>query len=220
MARIDFRLCLITDRHQTGGRALAGLLHEAVSAGLGAVQLREKDLPTRPFLFLAQEIRDITKSTGTRLLVNGRLDVALAVGADGVHLPSDGLPVDAARRVLGREMLLGVSAHSVQEAQSAERGGADYVLLGPIFPTPSKEGYGPPLGAQTLERAARTVKIPIFAVGGIMREKVGEVLRAGASGVAAISALLGAEDVAQAVREMQEEIERQNQLMRGKAKSG
>jgi len=162
----------------------------------------------------------MTKSTGTRLLVNGRLDVALAVGADGVHLPSGGLPVDVARRVLGAEMLLGVSVHSDQEAQSAERAGADYVLLGPIFPTPSKEGYGPPLGAETLERAARTVRIPIFAVGGIKREKVGEILRAGAFGAAAVSALLCAEDVAQAVREMQEAIERQEQSMGGKAKSG
>jgi thiamine-phosphate pyrophosphorylase len=206
MARIEFHLYLITDRHQTGGRPLASVVAEAGSAGLQAVQLREKDLPTRPFLSLAREIRRITRASGTKLLINGRLDIALEVDADGVHVPADGLPLKACRRIVG-EKLLGVSCHSVQEVCSAERDGADYAVLGPIYRTPSKAGYGAPLGLSVLEKACREARIPVFAIGGIRRDKFKPVFDAGAFGVAMISAILGAKDVGDTVKGMRGEID-------------
>lgn len=208
MARINFHLYLVTDRHQTGERPLPQVIDEAGSAGLPAVQLREKDLPTRPFLSLAQEIRRITQKRGTKLFVNSRIDVAHAVGADGVHLPSDGLPVEIVRRAIGDRMLLGVSCHSVETAKAAEQNGADFVLLGPIYPTASKERYGSPLGVGVLEKARSTVNIPIFAIGGIKREKLREISKSGVYGVAMISTILSSDNIEQAVNGIQEEINR------------
>jgi thiamine-phosphate pyrophosphorylase len=214
MARIDFRLYLITDRNQTGGRPLSGVVKEAASAGLQAVQLREKDLPARALLSLAEELRALTREHGARLFINGRIDIALAVGADGVHLPADGLPVGVVRRIIGGKMLLGVSCHSAEEAAAAEREGADFAVLGPIFPTPSKAGFGPPLGLETLEKASKATSIPIFAVGGVKRERIEPLLQAGAFGVAMISALLGAENVERTTRGIRDEINRCN-IFRG-----
>ena len=205
MARIAFHLYLITDRHQTGGRPLASVVAEAASAGLQAVQLREKDLPTRPFLSLAREIRRVTRASGTKLFINGRIDIALEVDADGVPLPADGLPVKAARRIVGTKFL-GASCHSVQEVCSAERDGADYVLLGPIYSTPSKAGYGSPLGLSVLEKACREARIPVFALGGIRTDRFKPVFDAGAFGVAMISAILGSNDIGNTVKRMRDEI--------------
>jgi thiamine-phosphate pyrophosphorylase len=195
MPRIDFTLYLVTDRHQTGGRPLLLLLREALGAGLRAIQLRERDLPTRPLLALAEEARRLTHDHKALLLVNDRVDVVLAVGADGVHLRSDSLPVAAARRLLGPHRLIGVSAHSVEEVVRAEADGADFAVLGPIYETRSKQAYGPPIGLRPIEEAARCCRLPVLAIGGITAARSGEVRRAGASGVAVISAILSAADV-------------------------
>jgi thiamine-phosphate pyrophosphorylase len=195
MPRVDFTLYLVTDRHQTGGRPLLLLLREALGAGLRAIQLRERDLPTRPLLALAEEARRLTHDHKALLLVNDRVDVVLAVGADGVHLRSDSLPVAAARRLLGPHRLIGVSAHSVEEVVRAEADGADFAVLGPIYETRSKQAYGPPIGLRPIEEAARCCRLPVLAIGGITAARSGEVRRAGASGVAVISAILSAADV-------------------------
>jgi len=212
MVQVGFRLCLITDRHQTGGRALVPLIQEAAAAGLEAVQLREKDLPIRPLLALADEIRQITTKTGTRLLINGRIDIALAVGADGVHLPSDGLPVEVAKGLLRPGMVLGVSCHSAQEVIAAANAGADYAVLGPIYRTPSKERYGAPLGLAVLEDAIKRAPLPIFAIGGIRREDLEALFGAGVFGVALSRALLQAQDVREMVQGTQEEIRRRKSM--------
>ena len=195
MPRIDFTLYLVTDRHQTGGRPLLLLLREALGAGLRAIQLRERDLPTRPLLALAEEARRLTHDHKALLLVNDRVDVVLAVGADGVHLRSDSLPVAAARRLLGPHRLIGVSAHSVEEVVRAEADGADFAVLGPVYETRSKQAYGPPIGLRPIEEAARCCRLPVLAIGGITAARSGEVRRAGTSGVAVISAILSAADV-------------------------
>ncbi|MBI4402054.1 MAG: thiamine phosphate synthase [Nitrospirae bacterium] len=202
MPRIDFLLYLVTDRHQTGGRPLVPLLREALSAGVRAVQLRERDLETRPLLALAEEVLRLTRECGARLLVNDRVDLAMAIGADGVHLRSDSLPVAVTRRLLGPDRVIGVSAHSVNDVVSAESEGADFVVLGPIYETASKRAYGASLGLRPIEEAASRCRIPVFAIGGITAARVGEVRRAGAFGVAVISSILSAASVESAVRQL------------------
>lgn len=172
-----------------------------MEAGLRAVQLREKDLDPRALVTLAEELSASVREAGARLLINDRVDVALAGRADGVHLRSDSLPVAVTRRILGGDRLLGVSTHQVEEVIRAEGEGADFVVLGPVYETPSKRRYGAPLGLGPLERAAARCRIPIFAIGGITVPRVREVRRAGAYGVAVVSAILEADDVTGATRE-------------------
>ena len=187
---VDFSLYLITDRMQTAGRALPAVVADALRGGLRAVQLREKDLAAGQLFELAVELRQLTRQYGAKLLINDRIDVALAVAADGVHLGKAGLPVPEARRMLGSERLIGYSAHSADEALQAQLAGADFVTLGPVYHTPSKAQYGEPLGLSVLSEAARVVTIPVFALGGVKHASVAEVLSAGAHGVALISAIM------------------------------
>ncbi len=196
---IDFRLYLITDRHVTK-LPLVEAVRLALEGGVKAVQLREKDLPVRELLALARELRSVTRERGAKLFINDRVDVAVDVGADGVHLGDQSMPVDAVRKTVGRSMTLGVSTHSVAEAKAAEQGGADFITLGPVFETPSKASYGAPLGLEPLREARRCVDIPIFALGGVKGRNIGHVLWAGAYGISMISAVLGAADIRKAAR--------------------
>lgn len=199
---VDFSLYLITDRMQTAGRELPAVVAEALRGGLRAVQLREKDLTAGQLFELAVELRQLTGEHGAKLLINDRIDVALAVAADGVHLGKASLPVSEARRILGGERLIGYSAHSVEEALQAQREGADFVTLGPVYQTPSKALYGDPLGPGVLAKAARVLKIPLFALGGVSHVSAAEVLSAGAQGVALISAIMAAPDPALATESL------------------
>lgn len=195
MPQVDFQLYLITDRSQTRGRPLVEVIRQAGQAGIQAVQLREKDLPPRVLLQLASEIRSITREYGIKLLINDRIDLCLALDADGVHLPSTGFPVHAAREILGTDRWVGVSCHSLEEVQQAEKGGADFAVLGPVYDTPSKRPYGSPLGLETFREVARKTSIPLFAVGGVDPSRLQEVFSAGADGVAIISGIFSAEDI-------------------------
>ncbi len=181
-----FELLAISDRASLDIPFL-DWLGRLAAAGVGAVQIREKDLDDRAILELARQARAVLPT----VLVNGRLDLALAAGADGAHLPADGVPAAALRRRFGTGVLLGVSTHSVEEVERALRDGADYVTFGPVWPTPSKERYGPPLGLAELARAAR-VGIPVYALGGVMLSRFGEAAAAGAAGVAGIRLFQGA----------------------------
>lgn len=198
----DFRLCLVTDRAATRGRPLAGVVGECLAAGLRAVQLREKELRTGELFRLAGELRALTWRHGARLFLNDRADIALAVGADGLHLPADGLPAETGRRVIGFERALGVSTHSAAEAEAAARGGADFVFFGPVYETPSKRAHGAPQGIAALAAVCQRSPVPVLAIGGLTAARVAEVRRAGAAGVAVIRALLEQEDPAQATKEM------------------
>jgi thiamine-phosphate pyrophosphorylase len=169
-------------------------------AGSPAVQLRERDLCAKDLVILTEELQLIASPCGSQLVINDRLDVALSVEGVGVHLRSDSLPVAVARRLLGPHRLLGVSVHSVSEAVQAEIGGADYIVLGPIYETPSKQLYGPPLGLAALEEAARAVRLPIIGIGGVTAARARDMCLAGAFGVAVITAVLGADDVEAATR--------------------
>jgi thiamine-phosphate pyrophosphorylase len=189
-------LMLVTDRQQVGARPLPEVVAAAVDGGVNVVQLREKDLPARELWALAVRVRDVTAGRAL-LLINDRLDVAMAVGADGVHLAGHSLPPAAARCALGPQGLIGCSVHDVGEAESAERDGADFLLVGTLYPSrshPGREGAGP--GLVTELRAH--VDAPLVGIGGITARNAREVLYAGARGVAIISAIVAAPDPAAA----------------------
>ena len=207
MPSVNFRLLLVTDRTQTGGRPLPSLIRQAVGAGLPAVQLRERDLSTGELLPLAREVQSVTASHAVPLIINDRVDLMMALNLDGVHLRSDSLPSFSVRQLIGSRGLIGVSTHSVEDVRRANQNGADYVVFGPVFETASKRSFGPPLGLNLLDEACRHSAIPVFAIGGITCERVRRVRRAGAHGVAVIGALLTRDDIGDAVREFNDALE-------------
>ena len=178
---------------------LADWLRALGAAGIGAVQLREKDLDDRNLYDLARLARTLLPPP-TRLLVNGRLDVALAAGADGVHLPANGVPVGALRARFGEGVLIGRSTHTVEEVERARDEGADYVTFGPVFATPGK---GAPVGLEGLARAA-AAGVPVFALGGVTLERFRDLAGAGAAGVAAIRLFQSMQDLMEVARTARE----------------
>jgi thiamine-phosphate pyrophosphorylase len=194
--RATFRLYAITDRRLAPDGDLPALVERAlaeVPAGRMAVQLREKDLNALELCRMAERIRQVTEAAGAPLLINDRADVALAIGADGVHLPGGGLSPTAVRQ-LWPDALIGVSTHALPEVQQAGAAGADFVVFGPVYPTPSKAPFGDPLGPDALARAAGAAALPVLAIGGVTPSRAPEVRRAGAAGAAAISAIFAHTD--------------------------
>lgn len=198
---VDFRLYLITDRKQTR-MPLPDAVRLALEGGVRAVQLREKDFPIRDLLALAQELRHVTREFGAKLFINDRVDVAVAVEADGVHLGRESMPPEAVRKIIGTRMLVGVSTHNIAEARAAEAGGADFITFGPLFATPSKVRYGAPVGTGAMTEVKKNVRLPVFGLGGIKTENVREVMRAGADGIAMISAIFAADDIQRTAEEI------------------
>jgi thiamine-phosphate pyrophosphorylase len=175
----------------------ADWLRRLAAAGVAALQVREKSLDDRAVWELVRQARAALPPSAM-VLVNGRIDIALAAGAVGAHLPADGVPVDALRRRFGKTLILGRSTHRLDEVEAALREGADYVTFGPVYATPSKEDYGPPRGLDELAKAAR-LPIPVYALGGVTLSRFGEVAAAGAAGVAGIRLFQGS-DLAAAVQ--------------------
>lgn len=196
----DFDLYLVTDRNQTRGRDLPTVLEAALKGGVKAIQLREKDLDGREFLLLAEKARALCHDFHATLLINDRIDIALAVDADGVHLGQASVPIPTARELLGPQKIIGASTHSVAEAREAERSGADFILFGPVYFTPSKAGYGTPQGLAALDEVVEKISLPVYAIGGIRAENIPEAKRTGIRGVALISAVMGADDPAAAAK--------------------
>jgi len=172
----------------------------ALEGGARVIQYREKEEPTRAMVATARKLRTLTTAHGAILIVNDRMDVALAVGADGVHLGQDDMPHETARRILGEKAIIGITAHTVAEALEAQQMGADYVGLSPIFPTATKTDAGPAAGIAFVEEAGKRLRIPKVAIGGINETNMGEVLSAGADCVAMISAVVTSEDIEGTVR--------------------
>ncbi len=202
---VDFKLYLITDRKQTK-MPLLEAVRLALEGGVKALQLREKDLPFRELLALARDIRRVTREFGAKLFINDRVDVALSVDADGVHLGHQSMPPEAARRIGGSKLLIGVSTHTIEEAKAAQEGGADFITFGPVFFTPSKAIFGDAVGLEYLKSAINIVSIPVFALGGIKSGNIKQVLMYGADGVSMISAVFNAEDVRHAAETVIREI--------------
>jgi thiamine-phosphate pyrophosphorylase len=205
-ARVTFKVYLITDRHVVRNGDFISACEAALSAappGAVALQLREKDLPVRELYELALRLRDICTRVGAPLIVNDRVDVAIAANADGVHLPFDSIGVSMARKLLGPDRLIGVSSHSPPDVAGAAREGADFAVFGPIFDPISKPATRPAWGASGLKAACDAGAIPVFALGGITPDRARELfVSARPAGVASIGAIFGADSPAAAIAAM------------------
>lgn len=198
---MDLRLIVITDHHVAAPRSVEDVVRVALEAGAPAVQLRHKGVDAQTLFQEATSLRRITRDFGALLFINDRLDVALACGADGVHLGPDDVPLAAARRVAAPPFLIGVSTDDPEAAARAAAAGADYIGCGAVFGTTSKpEVAGERIGVARLGEVARAVTVPVIGIGGVTPGNVAEVAAAGAAGAAVIGAVMAAEDVAAAVR--------------------
>ncbi|MGE5257746.1 MAG: thiamine phosphate synthase [Hyphomicrobiales bacterium] len=205
-SQVDYSLYLVTDRGLSRGRATLDIVRAAVRGGVTCVQLREKTCSTREFIAEALAIRDFLKSHDIPLIINDRVDVALAVGADGVHLGQTDMPLAMARSVLGRSHIIGISAESLRDAAEAEAGGADYLGVSPIFATATKTDTAAPLSLEGLRAIRRTVKLPLIAIGGVGASNAADVMASGADGVAVVSAIVTAADPEFAAREIARQV--------------
>lgn len=202
MARFDRAgLYLVTSQSLSGGRSTEQIVAAALAAGVSLIQLREKEMPLRACMELAARVRFLTAAHGALLIINDRVDVAMAVGADGVHLGQEDFPV-AAARALAPEMIIGASTHSVEEIERAQADGASYVNIGPLFPTGTKSWDGAFLGIDGLTRMAAHVRVPFTVMGGIKRDHIPAVVRAGARTIALVTAVTEAADPEAAARDL------------------
>ncbi|MCX8026688.1 MAG: thiamine phosphate synthase [Thermodesulfovibrionales bacterium] len=189
-------LYLITDRKIFNSEdEFLRAVEDALRGGVRMLQMREKDLPDRQMLNLAYRLRDITSRYSARLFVNDRLDIAMIVSADGIHLGQSSIYADVVRDTSQQKMQIGVSTHSLDEALDAQRRSADFITFGPVFDTPSKRAYGAPVGIKKLQEVVKTVEIPVYAIGGIKLENLSEIKKIKPKGVALISGILASEDV-------------------------
>jgi len=204
---IDYSLYLVTDRGLSRGRSTLEIVRAAVRGGVTCVQLREKTGATRAFIEEALSVKAFLDSCDVPLIINDRVDVALAVGADGVHLGQSDLPIAAARSIAGPSMVIGISAESVRDAVEAQAAGADYLGVSPVFATPTKTDTSAPLGLAGLGAIREAVKTPLVAIGGLNRDNAAAAIRSGADGVAVVSAIVAADDPEQAARAIRLEID-------------
>jgi thiamine-phosphate pyrophosphorylase len=207
MSRGDWRVYVIADSHHARGRSPREIVDAAIRGGATAVQLRMKEEPARTMFQNARDIAPLCRAAGVALILNDRIDVALAANADGVHVGQDDLPAGAARLLLGDARLLGVSAAVEAEVIAAERDGADYIGVGPIYPTATKADAGADVGLARLHALRRLTSIPIVAIGGITIDNAAAAIRAGASGVAVITAVTLADDMVEATRRLRAHVD-------------
>ena len=197
----EARLYLVTSQPLSAGRSTRDIVVAALAGGVKLIQLREKDMPVREFVALAREVRLLTQSAGALLIINDRVDVALAVEADGVHLGLDDFPVPEARR-LAPELIIGASTHSVDEARRAQAEGASYINIGPIYPTGTKNWEGDYLGLEGLRSIAAVTRIPFTVMGGIKPAHIPDLIQAGARTIALVTAVTAAADPREACRNL------------------
>lgn len=198
----DLSVYVITDNRLSGGRSAGEVVTEAIAGGATCIQLRDKELFTREYFYLAEQIRELTLEKGVTFIINDHVDVAIAVKADGVHLGEDDLPAVAARRIMPPHMILGVTARNLQQALQFQEVGASYLGVGAVFPTATKDNTGQPIGLEGLAEICCEVKIPVVGIGGINASKAGSVILTGARGVAVVSAVVSVPDIAGATREV------------------
>lgn len=206
--QIDYSLYLVTDRSLSRGRSTLEIVGAAIAGGVTCVQLREKNCSTLEFIQEALAVRDLLAAANIPLIINDRLDVALAVAAEGVHLGQTDMPLKMARDIAGAAMLVGISAESVADAMAAALGGADYIGVSPIYDTPTKTDTAPSLGLSGLETIRRAVDIPLVGIGGLNQDNAAAVISHGADGVAVVSAIVSADDPQSAARQLRAQIDR------------
>ena len=192
----------LTDRKLAGGAPISRIVAELCAGGAGMIQLREKEVTTRTFLELALEAVRVVRSYNAILLINDRVDIAMMAGADGVHLGEDDLPPADARRLLGPDAIIGLSCHSLDDVRAAAGEPVDYIAVGPVFPTDTKELCYPVAGTELVGSARKLTTLPLVAIGGIGRDTAGRVVAAGADGIAVISALMVPGEVESRTREL------------------
>jgi len=203
-----WRLHVLTDRKTSGGRSHLQVAEAAIAGGADVLQLRDKEAPSGRLYQEAMQLRKITRDAKVPFIVNDRLDIALAVDADGLHVGQSDLPASVARRILGPGKILGVSVDTVEQAILAEKDGADYLGVGPVFEARgTKPDTGEPMGVDCIARIRRHCRLPIVAIGGINAENAGKVREAGADAVAVISAIVSADDISQATRRLKRVLE-------------
>ncbi|MBF8299129.1 MAG: thiamine-phosphate pyrophosphorylase [Dehalococcoidia bacterium] len=200
---LDLTVYVVTDPLLSKGRSHEEVVSLALEGGASAVQLRDKQASTRELCEIGLRIKSLTEKWGALFIVNDRVDIAVAIDADGVHVGQDDLPALAARRILGPGKVLGVSTENGDQARQAAAQGASYVAIGPIYEARgSKADAGAPIGPKAITDLRKHTSLPIVAIGGIKHDRVAEIARAGAAGVAVISAIVGADDIVAATREM------------------
>ncbi|MCY6356862.1 thiamine phosphate synthase [Clostridium sp. ZS2-4] len=199
---IDYSLYLITDRNIIKNRSLKECVEEAIKGGVTIVQIREKDASTREFYNVAKEIKEVTDKYNVPLIINDRIDIALAVDAAGVHLGQSDMSIEVARKILGEDKIIGISAGNIEEALEAEKLGADYLGIGAIFYTGTKKDIDEPIGLEGLKEITNKIKIPSVAIGGINKDNTAEIMETGVNGISVISAILGYEDTKKASEEI------------------
>ncbi|MFN7251196.1 MAG: thiamine phosphate synthase [Anaerobacillus sp.] len=194
----DFKLYAITGEEFHKGRELVQVMEEAIIGGVDIIQLRDKNSSKKEVLEKAKLLKGLTEKYNIPLIINDHIDVALAVDADGIHIGQDDLPLLEARKILGGNKIIGISTHKIEEAREAEVNGADYIGVGPIFPTKSKVDVVDPVTTKYIEEVVKEIKIPFVAIGGIKLHNVDQVLNAGATRICAISEIVGNENVTKA----------------------
>ena len=207
MKREELRLYLVTDSDLCLGRSLEEVVCEAVKGGVTMVQLREKSASTRTFVELAQRLKPVCEAAGVPLIINDRLDVALAVDADGVHIGQSDMPYEVARRILGPDKIIGLSVENFDDLERANALDVDYVGISPVYGTPTKTDTAEPFGLEGLRRAVELSVHPTVAIGGMNASTVGDVMAVGADGVAVVSAICSAPSPREATRELLRVIE-------------
>lgn len=195
---IDYSLYLVTDRSFLGNKSLKEAVGEAIEGGVTFIQIREKDISTRAFYKIAADVKEVTDYYKVPLVINDRIDIAQAIDADGVHLGQSDMPIQIARKILGKNKIIGISVENVNEAKEAEGNGADYVGVGTVFYTGTKKDINKPIGLEGLTEVCGSIKIPKVAIGGINKNNFKDILKAGVDGAAIISAILGEKDIKEA----------------------
>lgn len=201
---IDYSLYLVTDRALSQGRSNHEVVEAAVKGGVSCVQIREKECSTRDFVLQARILKELLTPHNIPLIVNDRVDVALAVEADGVHLGQTDMTISDARIIVGDDYIIGISAESLEDAVLAEKQGADYIGISPVFATPTKDDTAPPLGISGIKEINQRTSIPIVAIGGINSTNTRDIILAGADGIAVVSAIVSAPSPEQAARELRQ----------------
>jgi len=201
---VDYRLYLVTDRDLVGSKDFLTSVRRALEGGVTLLQVREKAASSKAFYTVGLELKRLAAEFGVPLIVNDRVDIALALDADGVHIGQEDLPIEHVRQLIGKDKILGYSVSNVEEALHGERAGADYLGAGPVYPTGSKADAGAAIGIDGLKAIRESVRIPVVAIGGVNAGNLEQVKATGVDGIAVISAILSPEDTYRAAKELRD----------------